>query len=92
MPEYETETVSTYSKKITFQKYLIELVILLIITGLTWVIDYLIPNISLDYPEYAGILLIAAPLIEALRNWLKHRHDTKTVKIDPATGIIINNS
>jgi len=91
MTDYITKTVSTYEAGITLKKYIYELLILLAITGLTWVVDYLIPNLTLDYPEYAGILLVVAPLITALVNFIKHYKDTEIVRVDPATGIEISN-
>jgi hypothetical protein len=90
MAPTETKVISAYSAKITAQKYLIQLLILLGITGLTYAIDTLIPGLVIDYPEYAGILLVAAPIIEAVRNWLKHRNDTETVVVDTETGIIVD--
>jgi hypothetical protein len=91
MPEYVTMEVPGYKLGKTIEKYLIELAILLLITALAWVADSVIPELTIDYPEYAGILAILAPLIHALINWMKHRNDVATVRVDPATGIIINN-
>jgi len=78
----KTEIVRTYKASITAQKYAIQLAILLIITVATYAIDVLIPGLSIDYPQYAGVLLILVPLIEAIRNWLKHRYDTQEIEIE----------
>ena len=86
----DTKTINSYDINITIKKYLIQLGILFAITGLAFLIDVIIPDISFQYPEYAGILLIIIPLIEAIRNWLKHKDDTKIVKIDTSTGIIVD--
>jgi len=82
MAKVKTMEVSVYSAKITFQKYIYELLTLLAITGLTYAIDVIFPDISLSYPEYAGVLLIVAPLIRAVINWLKHRNDTEEVPVE----------
>ena len=86
------KTVSAYDPWITIKKYLTQFGILLLIIALTWVVDSLIPQLNLDYPEYAGIFLILLPLIEALRNWIKHRSDTETIRVDSETGIEINST
>jgi len=91
MVDYIIKTESTYDSRITLNKYLIQLGILLAITGITYFIDTILPEISINYPEYAGIIIIALPFIEAFRNWLKHHKDTEEVRIDPSTGIKINN-
>jgi hypothetical protein len=79
----KTEVVRTYKASITAKKYAIQLAILLIITTATYAIDVLIPGLSIDYPQYAGILVVLVPLIEAFRNWLKHRYDTEEVEVQP---------
>ena len=79
--EVETKVISTYSPKITLDKYIYELLEVLGISGFTWAIDYLLPNLQIDYPEYAAIIIILVPVITAIRNWLKHRHDTEEVPV-----------
>lgn len=61
--------------KITAKKWAIELGTLLAITGLTYGVDTILPDLQVGYPEYAGIILIVSPIIVAVINWLKHRKD-----------------
>ena len=61
--------------KITAKKWAIELGTLIGITGLTYGVDTILPDIAIGYPEYAGIILILSPLVVALINYLKHRND-----------------
>ena len=66
---------SGYDYKITLKKYGVELGILLGITGLTYVVDNILPDIQISYPEYAGIIIVVTPMVVALLNYLKHRKD-----------------
>lgn len=74
-------TVPTYDINITIKKWVVELGTLLGITGLTYVVDTVIPDLQIGYPEYAGIIIIATPFVIAFINYLKHRNDTKTITI-----------
>lgn len=61
--------------KITAKKWAIELGTLFVITAGTYAVDTMLPDISIGYPEYAGIILLVSPFIVALINYLKHRND-----------------
>ncbi|MBE3093943.1 MAG: hypothetical protein IMZ52_02850 [Actinobacteria bacterium] len=73
------ETIPAYDIKITIKKWATELGILLGITGLTYLVDTVIPDLQIGYPEYAGIIVVFTPLVVGLINYLKHKNDTKIV-------------
>ena len=61
--------------KITAKKWGVELGTLLGITALTYTADTVLPDLQVGYPEYAWIIILAAPAVAALINYLKHRKD-----------------
>ena len=65
----------SFDWRITAKKWAIELGTLLAITGLTYGVDTILPDLSIGYPEYAWIIIVSSPLIVALINYLKHRND-----------------
>jgi len=78
-----TDTISTYSAMITWKKYFYELGTLLSITGLTYLVDIIFPDIQVTYPEYAAIVLIVAPMVRAIINYLNHKNDEVPVTPTP---------
>ena len=65
----------SFDWRITVKKWGIETLTLLGIAGLTYVVDTVIPDIQVGYPEYAWILIAVSPLVVAGINYLKHRND-----------------
>jgi len=77
-----------YDIKITIKKFLTGLGMTLIPVILLYAIDFLEKE---DFPEeYAIYVPIIVAILHAAANYVKHRNDTQTVKIDNKTGKVIN--
>jgi len=88
-PKLVTARVSSYDPWITVKKVLFQALLVAVIAILTYFIDTGLPQIMLEYPEYAAIIAVASALIVALLNYLKHMNDTQLVKMDPETEEIV---
>ena len=88
-PKTYTETIRTYDPWITIKKLLTQAGLVALIAVLTYFIDSGLPELALEYPEYAAIIAVASALIVATLNYLKHKNDATLVKKDSKTGEIV---
>ena len=73
------EKVSTYDPWISVKKLLIQAATVGGVASLTYLVDIGLPQLSIDLPEYAGIITIISGIIAWALNYSKHKTDTKLV-------------
>jgi len=79
MPAKKTKIVNTYDWTITLKKFFVQMLIVAAVAALTWAVDAGLPDLILNYPEYAAVLALVSAIIVAIINYIKHYGDTAEV-------------
>jgi len=77
----KTMTVPSYDWKITAIKFFKQFLLVAILAGILWSIEEGIPELVLEYPQYAAILSLISAVVVALYNYIKHYKDTEEVPV-----------
>jgi len=85
----EEINLSTYDPWITLKKLIGQALIVALVAVLTYFVDIGLPELALEFPEYAATITLVSALIVALLNYLKHKDDSQLVKMDSKTGEIV---
>jgi hypothetical protein len=88
-PKTEVRVRNTYELSITLKKLLYQAVIVGLVAVGTFFVDFIIPQLTLEYPEYAIILVAITPIIVGILDWIKHRGDHIEEEIDSETGEVV---
>ena len=73
------ENVKAYDPWISIKKFLGQAAIVGGVSTATWVVQYGLPQLSLELPEYVGVITVISGIITFLLNYNKHKDDTKEV-------------
>ena len=78
----KTVAVNTYDWQKTAWKFIQQFLLVAIVAGLTWLVSEGLPELSLDYPEYAVLLSLISAVVIAVINYLKHYDDIEYVEVE----------
>ena len=79
MAKKTSKMVPAYEVSITLKKFFYELFIVAAIASLTWYMTSGIELLTLEFPQYIGILSFSAAIVAALINYLKNHNKTKEI-------------
>ena len=74
------EKVSAYDPWISVKKFLGQAAIVGGVSAATWAVQFGLPQLSLELPEYVGVISIVSGIITFLLNYSKHKDDSKEVQ------------
>jgi len=88
----ETIEVLTYDYWITIKKLLLEAATVGAVSALIYLADVGIPELALEYEQYAILIMTLAAFVRGIANWLKHKDGIEEIIIDADTKEIISTS
>lgn len=84
--KYTIETMQSYEISKSLEKMLIQGGMIALIAFLTYLTQTGLPQLTLDFPEYAAIIAGASALVAFVINWLKNHNNIITIQKDNTTG------